>query len=556
MSVQKLNILWKSFKGIRTLNSINSDSELGADVAMNVRLSKEKSGQFRSIKSSGWFNDYAVAPEKVIRLFAANMSVGNNVGANQLIAFTKTSSNINAWLIEDDGGVYSTPVKVATFNTAEDVTDAKMVQFGDRLVVACAFGNNTLGFICYSADSLAGWTDAADNFKYRQESITESTTGQSVDKISSIAQYGSRIAINGFTQYKSADATGKTESIFGVWFSEAGNPINFTSDYITKATDTSAFFVEVGEYANKIIEYNGLTVGCRNHMFNVSGNTQSTYKVEPLTAKGVFGNAMFVVNGDCAYVDSYENNIFILKNNIDGTIGFDAPVGDDIQEYVSDMKNVTINTFDRRVRIMKETGESLVFDVDISEWTTEIFSPGARAVTFLGKELMCDKTTDIKQITTFRQPSSRQLPNEKGYYSHFKTNLIWLDSQTSVKSHIYPFAIVLEPQTNNDFFIKFTVDRKTSYVARVVRAGYENIATYSQNDSVPKDGSKFVASDDDLTGRVFFASSGGDLLVTVDRPPYWRYLQIEIYSDTPGMEFNVTGIEAKQTFIDDEQLDY
>ena len=34
--------MWKSFKGIRKLNSVNSDTELSADTLSNISLSKEK----------------------------------------------------------------------------------------------------------------------------------------------------------------------------------------------------------------------------------------------------------------------------------------------------------------------------------------------------------------------------------------------------------------------------------------------------------------------------------------------------------------------------------
>ena len=60
-------------------------------------------------------------------------------------------------------------------------------------------------------------------------------------------------------------ASGGVESIFGAWFSEAGNPLNFSSEYIT-ATDTSPFFVETGGMANKLIEYNGLTIFCKKQV--------------------------------------------------------------------------------------------------------------------------------------------------------------------------------------------------------------------------------------------------------------------------------------------------
>ena len=124
------------------------------------------------------------------------------------------------------------------------------------------------------------------------------------------------------------------ESIFGAWFSEAGNPLNFSSEYITSATDTSPFFVETGGMANKLIEYNGLTIFCKNKSYNVSGTTQNNIRVTPLTAKGVVGNGAFVVNGQCAYIDSFANNIFILTNQIDGTIGFDSPIGNDIGLFI------------------------------------------------------------------------------------------------------------------------------------------------------------------------------------------------------------------------------
>lgn len=554
--------MWKSFKGIRKLNSINSGApgaelamnQLGADDILNVSLSKEKSGQFRSIKSSGWFNDYRVLSEPAIRLFAANLS--GYEYPNQLIAFTKTGSNFNAWIVEDDSGALASPIQIAVFPLVEDIVDVTMTQFGDRLVVVCAFGNNTLGFIAYSATALPGWTDQSGGWYSRIENIVEETTNAPVTNISSIVSYGSRLAINGRTTYTEGEEETRVESIYGIWFSEAGNPLNFIMDYITEATNTSAFYVETGEYVNKLIEYNGVTAGCRNRMFNVNGTTQGGIKVEPLTAKGVFGNAMFVLNGQCAYVDNYSNNVFILTNQIDGTIGFDSPIGDEIQDFIQDVENVSINAIGRRIRVLKQTGLSLIYDVDVGEWTTEKFNAGSRAVTFLNKELMSDGTDTIKQITMSRQAASQQLQNDEGYYSHYKSNLIWLDSQSSVKSHIYPFAIILEPQTNNDFFVKFTVDRKSSYVARVTRSGYANVATYSENDNVPADGSCFVDDDDDLTGRVFFAATGGDLLVTVDCPPFWRYLQMEIYTNRPGMEFNIAGIEAKQTFITDEQLDY
>ena len=89
MSTRNVNLLWKNFRGIRKLNSINSDSEFGADIAHGIRLSKEKSGQYRSIRSSGWFSDYTTLSEPVLRLFSANLSCYTN--PDQLIAFTKGS---------------------------------------------------------------------------------------------------------------------------------------------------------------------------------------------------------------------------------------------------------------------------------------------------------------------------------------------------------------------------------------------------------------------------------------------------------------------------------
>lgn len=549
MAVNKVNLLWKSFKGIRKLNSINSDTTLGADIALNVSLSKEKSGQERSIKSSGWFNDYMTLEENVIALFPANMSGYEQ--PNQLVAFTKTGTNINAWIVEDDSGKII-PVKIAEFPIAEDVYDACMTQFGDRLVLVCAFGNNTLGFIAYSATNLTGWTAINTNWYYRVENIVESTTNKPVNSIKSIIPYRSRLAINGITEY---DEQG-SETIYGVWFSEAGNPISFTAEYASQATETSAFFVETGEYINKIVEYHGLTCFGRNRSFNIYGTSQGDIRTDPLTAKGVFGNGAFVLNGQCAYVDSYSRNIFTLRNNIDTTIGFDTAIGDDIQDFLSEVERVSINSIGRRVRMMKESGESLVYDVDIGEWTVETFKKGSRCITFLNKEIMCDGTEVLKQVTLDRQATSFQVPTTEGYYSYYKTNLIWLDSQSSIKSHIYPFAVILEPRTNNDFFIKFTTDRGQSTLGRITRSGFINIATYSENDEPSSDGTVFVDDDDDLSGRVFFSFANTELLVTVDRPPFWRYLQIEIYTTSPMMEFNIAGIEAKNTFITDEQLDY
>lgn len=550
MATNKVNLLWKSFKGIRKLNTINSAEELGADKILNVSLSKEKSGQQRSIRSSGWFNEYTTLGEPIIRLFSANMS-GYRY-PNQLIAFT-SGETINAWLVEDDSGVLTEPVKIAEFPSAEDVTDVCMTQFGDRLIVVVAFGNNSLGYLMYSSDDVEGWTPITEGslWKYRSVVITESSTQKPVGDITQVRPYGARLAINGGTRY---EETG-TEFINGVWFSEAGNPLNFAPSYATEATETSAFFVETGEYANKLVEYNGLTVFCRNRSYNVRGTSQNDIVVQPLTAKGVFGNAVFVMNGQCAYVDSYAKNAFILTNNIDGTIGVDSPIGNDIQDYLQDVENVSINSHNRRVRLTKESGQSLVYDVDIAEWTSEQFTKNARVVEFLNKELFCDGTTAIKQITETRQANSTQLPTAEGFYSYYKTNLIWLDSQTSVKSHIYPLAVILEQQTNNVFFIRFTTDRKEVYEVDINRPGNVNVAMYSDTDE-PKNNTFFVKDDEDISGGVFFSIAENDLLETKDHPPYWRYLQIEIYTKNANQEFNISGIEAKQTFITDELLDY
>ena len=437
MTTRNVNLLWKSFKGIRKLNSINSDVELGADIAHGVRLSKEKSGQFRSIRSSGWFNQYGVCGsaiatqtigssltditvsvlkfvnesgvtgsgtktfvfdgndwlnsnndpvylydygisyigepvatdeitvtynfEEVIRLFSANLSGYSS--PDQLVAFTKTSGAINVWIITDTTLVVD-PFQIATFPIATDVTDVCMTQWGDRLGMMCAFGNNTLGFVYYSADAVIGGTQmGTTNFYYRL--IILSGTGMvgttAIEEISSIRPYRSRLAINGVTKYIAPDpqdpSQPSAETIYGIWFSEAGNPINFTMDYMSDATDTSAFFVETGEKVNKLEEYHGLTAFCRNRSYNITGTSQNDIAVEPLTAKGVFGNATFTINGKCAYVDSWSNNIFTLRDNIDGTIGFDDPVGDDIQDYLSDVGDVTVNVIGRRVRLLKSTGQ-------------------------------------------------------------------------------------------------------------------------------------------------------------------------------------------------------
>lgn len=550
MTNKNVNLLWKSFKGIRKLNTINSDVEFGADIAHNLRLSKEKSGQLRSIRSSGWYNGFTTVSEDVIRLFSANIS--GYGPSDQLIAFTKTAGAINVWVIYDSTG-NTTQTQIAAFPLVTDVTDVCMTQWGDRLVVVVAFGNSTLGFIAYSATALTGWTQmGTTNFYYRLESITETTTNHAVSEIKRVRPYRSRLAINGVTVY---DGNG-AETIYGVWFSETGDPLNFSMDYITDATNTSAFFVETGEYVNQIEEYHGLTAFCRNRSYNIKGTSQNDITVAPLTAKGVFGNATFTLNGKCAYVDSWASNIFTLRDNIDGTIGFDIPIGDDIQNYLTDVEDVTINVIGRRVRMLKKSGQSLVYDVDVSEWIEESFVENARAVTFMDVEYFCNETKNIYEITENWGVGSTQTPNENGYYSHYRTNLIWLDSQSSVKSHLYPFAIVLEPQTTNDFFIKFTTDRGDSFNARVTRAGYVNIATYSNDDTVPEDGSQFVSDDDDTSGRVFFSMSDTDILVTVDRPPFWRYLQIDIYTTIASQQFNISGIEAKNTFITDEMLEY
>lgn len=632
---KNINLLWKSFKGIRKLNTINSDVEFGADIAHNVRLSKEKSGQIRSIRSSGWFEpklrantatgtqtvgsslsditvnakdfvenylhvaadatrtftfdgdkwinqygydadmalygiSYTGTPvandeitvvyhvENIIRLFSANMS--GYTASDQLIAFTKTDTAINIWLLLDSAG-NNTPFQIATFPLVTDVTDVCMTQWGDKLGMVFSFGVGVayLGFVYYSADATIGGTQmGTTSFYYKQILLSGAGITTPVMDVTSIKPYGSRLAINGYTTY---DTGNSRESVYGVWFSEAGNPTNFAMTYISSATDTSAFYVETGEYANKLEQYHGLTAFCRNRSYNITGTTQNDITVEPLTAKGVFGNATFTINGKCAYVDSWTHNIFTLRDNIDSTIGFDKPVGDDIQDYLADVENVTVNVLGRRVRMVKESGESLVYDVDIGEWTEENLKYGEnvtkiRAVTFLNNEYFCTGNTVVYLITNTWQVGSRQTPDDEGYYSHYKTNLIWLDSQTSVKSHIYPFAIILEPQTSNDFFVKFTTDRGDTFQGRVTKAGYTNVATYSNDDTVPENGSQFVADDDDTSGRVFFSMNQTELLVTVDRPPFWRYLQIDIYTTLPSQQFNISGIEAKNTFITDEQLDY
>lgn len=558
MTTINKNLLWKNFRGIRKLNTINSDVEFGADICHGVRLSKEKSGQYRSIRSSGWFNEYTVAGENVIRLFSANMS--GYTQPDQLVAFTKTSGAINVWKVTDNTEAIST-VKIATFSLAPDVTDVCMTQWGDRLVIVVAFGTSNLGFICYSTDAITGWTQmGTSNFYYRLDPIKETTTSKPVKEITSVCPYRSRLAINGVTEYTAPDPQNPSkpsnEVIYGVWFSEAGNAINFAMTPITSATDTTPFFVEVGDKINHLEEYHGLTAFGNNRSYNITGTSQNNYKVLDLTAKGVKNNAVFTLNGQCAYVDSWAKNIFTLRDNIDGTIGFDNAIGDDIQDYLEDVSDVTINVIGRRIRMTKSSGQSLIFDVDIGEWTEESFTANSRVVTFLNKEYFCNGTGTLYQITDNWGVGSQQTPNEDGYYSHYRTNLIWLDSQSSVKSHLYPFAFILEPQTSNDFFVKFTTDRGDAFGARITRASFTNVATYSNSDTVPENGSQFVAYDDDLSGRVFFAMQQTDLLVTVERPPFWRYLQIDIYTTDPAQQFNISAIEAKNTVITDEMLDY
>ena len=140
---------------------------------------------------------------------------------------------------------------------------------------------------------------------------------------------------------------------------------------------------------NKLVEYHGLTAFCRNRSYNVTGTSQEDIAVKTLVSRGVFGNAAFVMNGQCSYIDSYAKNVFTLRDNIDGTIGFDNPVGDDIQDYLNDVENVTINALNRRVRLLKQDGQSLVYDVDVQEWIDEIYPEQSRAVTFLNAEYFC-----------------------------------------------------------------------------------------------------------------------------------------------------------------------
>lgn len=557
MTTRNVNLLWKNFRGIRKLNTINSEVEFGADIAHNVRLSKEKSGQMRSIRSSGWFDVFTTMTEPVIRLFSANIS--GYTASEQLIAFTLDSVNhrINVWKILDSLGD-STQTKIAAFNftTDADVTDVCMTQWGDRLGMVVAFGSNYLGFVYYSADAAITGATQMTGTDWFYILINASGAGVScpLTNITSVRPYRSRLAVNGITTYSTGGSS--RETIYGVWFSEAGNPFNFSEDPITDATDTSAFHVETGEYVQYIEEYHGLTAFCRNRSYNITGTSQNDIKVLPLTAQGVFGNAVFTINGQCAYVDSWAHNIFTLRDNIDGTIGFNDPVGDDIQDYLNDVENVTVNVIGRRVRLLKYDGQSLVYDVDVREWTEESFPEHSRAVTFLNKEYVCYRTNNILTINDDWNVGRQQTPNENGYYSHYRTNLIWLDSQSSVKSHLYPFAIILEPQTSNDFYIKFTTDRGDSFEAKIYRAGYTNVATYSNDDNIPSDGSQFVIDDDDLSGRVFFTMLQTELLITAERPPFWRYLQIDIYTTDPAQQFNISGIEAKNTVITDELLEY
>lgn len=559
MTVKNVNLLWKSFKGIRKLNSINSELELGADIAHGIRLSKEKSGQFRSIRSSGWFQDFITMSEPVFRLFTANFS-GYSPSGEELVAFTKTDSNINVWLVTDSSETLN-PIQIAEFPLVADITDVCMAQWGDRLGMVIAFDTSYLGFVYYSADAVIGGIPmGASGFYYQTINLQTAGTSTPLDKVSRVCPYRSRLAINGVTSYVAPDPQDPDapvrEAIYGVWFSEAGNLLNFSMDPLTSASETSAFYVETGEYVEQLEEYHGLTAFCKNRSYNITGSSQTDIRVLPLTAKGVIGNATFTLNGQCGYIDSYSNNIFTLRDNIDGTIGFNDPIGDDIQDYLTDVKDVTVNACGRRVRLLKSNGQSLIYDVDVGEWTEESFNPKARAVTFLEKEYFCDGSTEISIIISEWVANAKQTPDENGFYSHYRTNLIWLDSQSSIKSHLYPFAIILEPNTSNNFFVTFTTDRGDSVSGQVNKAGYSTVATYSANDNVPENGSMFVNDDDDLSGRVFFSLSGTELLVTVERPPFWRYLQIDIYTTSPAQQFNISGIEAKNTVISDEFLDY
>lgn len=553
MSTKNINLLWKDFKGIRTMNTVNSATQLAADIAHNIRLSKEKSGEMRSIVTSGWFEEFTDLEEPIIRLVSANIT--GYTDAEQLIAFTKSGNTIKAWLVMGTSGSL-VKTQIGAWSNQSDVTDACMVQIGDYLALAVAFGSSHLGFIMYATatPTITGvtWTDFS-NWHSGDVIIQDTSLGANIKEITSIRQYGARLAINGTTEYKSS---GTSERIFGVWFSAAGEPTVFATNYLDSATDTTAFCVPTGDKITHLESYHGLTAFGINRSYNITGTSQNDYKILDLTAKGVVGNAVFTLNGQCAYVDSQANNIFTLRDNIDGTIGFNDPIGNDIQGYLKDVKNVTINIINRRVRLTKETGQCLIYDVDIGEWTEETLNENSRVVTFNGQEYYCDKSTHIYLITEDWTLNSQILPNENGYYSHYRTNLIWLDSQTSVKSHLYPFAIVLEPRTTNLFKIKFTTDRGDSYEATVNRAGITNVATYSVDDTVPEDKSHFVNDKNDLSGRVFFSMSNTDILVTVDRPPFWRYLQIDVYTTSSSQQINVSGIEAKNTFITDEQLDY
>lgn len=553
MSTKNINLLWKDFKGIRTMNTVNSATQLAADIAHNIRLSKEKSGEMRSIVTSGWFEEFTDLEEPIIRLVSANIT--GYTDAEQLIAFTKSGNIIKAWLVMGASGSL-VKTQIGAWSNQSDVTDTCMVQIGDYLALAVAFGSSHLGFIMYATatPTITGvtWTDFS-NWHSGDVIIQDTSLGANIKEITSIRQYGARLAINGTTEYKSS---GTSERIFGVWFSAAGEPTVFATNYLDSATDTTAFCVPTGDKITHLENYHGLTAFGINRSYNITGTSQNDYKILDLTAKGVIGNAVFTLNGQCAYVDSQANNIFTLRDNIDGTIGFNDPIGNDIQGYLKDVENVTINIINRRVRLTKETGQCLIYDVDIGEWTEETLNKNSRVVTFNGQEYYCDKSTHIYLITEDWTLNSQILPNENGYYSHYRTNLIWLDSQTSVKSHLYPFAIVLEPRTTNLFKIKFTTDRGDSYEATVNRAGITNVATYSVDDTVPEDKSHFVNDKNDLSGRVFFSMSNTDILVTVDRPPFWRYLQIDIYTTSSSQQINVSGIEAKNTFITDEQLDY
>ena len=554
MSTKNINLLWKDFKGIRTMNTVNSASQLAADIAHNIRLSKEKSGEMRSIVTSGWFEEYAdIENESIIRLVSANIT--GYTDPEQMIAFTKAGNIIKAWLVMGTSGTLI-KTQIGQWAGMADVIDTCMVQLGDYLVLAVAFGNSHLGFIMYATNTptITGvtWTDFGD-WHSGDKVIQDTSLSADINEITSIRQYGARLAINGTTEYKSSASS---ERIYGVWFSAAGEPTSFATNYLDSATDTTAFCVPTGDKIVHLENYHGLTAFGINRSYNITGTSQNDYKILDLTAKGVVGNAVFTLNGQCAYVDSQANNIFTLRDNIDGTIGFNDPIGNDVQGYLGDVKDVTITTYNRRVRMTKDTGQCLVYDVDIGEWTEETLTNHARCVTFNGHEYFCDRTEHIYLLTENWTAKSQIMPNSEGYYSHYRTNLIWLDSQTSVKSHLYPFAVVLEPRSTNIFKIKFTTDRGDTYEANISRAGILNVATYSNSSAVPADGSKFVEDKTDLSGRVFYSTTDTDLLVTIDRPPFWRYLQIDVYTTAPTHQINVSGIEAKNTFLTDEQLDY